>query len=126
MKIFVGLLISLLVGCTTLQPSAPIRVGDERWSRFSDYCSAMKSAIDREWERLAAMAPARPTRNSAFVTFVLDRRGRITRIAEISSTGGEVVAQIAAASITNPAPFGAWSDQMKAELGQEQSFTISF
>lgn len=102
---------------------------DARWSNYGAYLQRMIDTVQIQWERLILSMNAMPARGSTVaVKFVMNDEGKITKIAAIeqSSSAGETAVRACIGGITDRAPYGPWTDDMKTVLGSEQEMTFTF
>ena len=52
--------------------------------------------------------------------------GQITNIVNVDSTASETGSRACVSAITDRAPYGPWTDDMKAVLGSQQEMTFTF
>lgn len=112
------------IGTSNIGPAAV----DARWSNYGTYLQKMIEAVQMAWDKINLQSKTFPAPGSIVtVKFVLNSEGSIARILSVS--GGMSGAQAeggCVAAITSPSPYGAWSDDMVAVLGQEQEMTFAF
>lgn len=60
------------------------------------------------------------------VTFVLSRKGEITRVISVAGDAGDIAERICVSAITTPAPYDEWTEDMVKVLGTEQEMTFRF
>jgi hypothetical protein len=60
------------------------------------------------------------------VKFIINSDGKITRIVNVENHSSEQAARACASAITDRSPYGVWTDDMKAMLGENQEMTFSF
>jgi len=112
------------IGTSNIGPAAV----DARWSNYGTYLQKMIEAVQMAWDKINLQSKTFPAPCSIVtVKFVLNSEGSIARILSVS--GGMSGAQAeggCVAAITSPSPYGAWSDDMVAVLGQEQEMTFAF
>lgn len=101
---------------------------DARWSEYGPYLRRMADAVQIQWERLILRLPDRPTGGSrVLVKFVMNDQGMISKIIGVESVDVPEAAKRACVSaITHRAPYGPWTDDMKAVLGTQQEMTFTF
>lgn len=100
---------------------------DAKWSDFGAYLQKLIETVQVQWERQIIMSRFYPVPGTKIVvTFVLDQAGRIDRIVKVEDSGDRFAAQLCASAITERAPYGEWSEDMVAVLGEEQEITFSF
>ncbi len=100
---------------------------DAKWSNYGAYLHKMIEAIQIQWERiLQESATAPPPGSTVTVSFILDSKGKISSITDIQTTSSEQGKRSSVSAITDTAPYGDWTDDMIAILGNEQSLTFVF
>lgn len=110
-------------GTTNIGPTAVSAL----WRNYGAYFSRMIESVQVQWELLLPASKAYPAAGSKVtVTFIMDSSGEIARIVSVESTAGDIPARACVSAITKPAPFGAWTSEMKAVLGAEQQMTFTF
>ena len=60
------------------------------------------------------------------VTFVLNSEGKVTRIVNVENKATDQAARTCTTAITKPSPYGPWTDDMKALLGEAQKLVFYF
>lgn len=99
---------------------------DARWSNYGTYLQKLIETVQVEWERVLMGMQIRPPGNSRVtVKFILNSEGRIAHIVNVEKSS-DLAAQACMAGITNRAPYGPWTEDMKAILGEQQELTFSF
>ena len=87
----------------------------------------MIDTVQIQWERLILSMSAMPAGGSMVtVKFVMNDEGQIARIVNVDTTAGEMGSRACVSAITDRAPYGSWTDDMKAVLGAEQEMTFTF
>jgi hypothetical protein len=100
---------------------------DARWSNYGQYLQQLIETVQIEWERLLHESNVYPPPGSqAKIKFRLNAEGAITEITASDSTGGSQYERICISGITSRAPYGEWTDDMVAILGQSQQLTFTF
>ncbi|MDO8544596.1 MAG: hypothetical protein Q7S40_29495 [Opitutaceae bacterium] len=100
---------------------------DARWSNYGSYLQRMIDTVQIEWERiLITRKTYPPSGTTVTVKFVLDSEGRIARIIDVHNQSTESAAAACVSGITERAPYGPWSSDMKAMLGDQQEMTFTF
>ncbi len=100
---------------------------DARWTEFGDYYARMWDSIALEWEKNlmnTRMLPAPRTRVN--VKIVLNRKGEVTEILEVSGDATLTAEYLCVAAITNRAPFGEWTPSMVRIFGEKTEMTFGF
>jgi len=100
---------------------------DARWSNYGQYLQKMIETVQIQWERIIINQKANPVNGSRVtVKFIMDDEGRIARIVSVDTTANEVATAACISGISDPAPYGPWTDDMKAVLGRQQEMTFTF
>jgi hypothetical protein len=100
---------------------------DAKWSNYGTYLQKMVEIIQIQFDRLNDESRIYPPSGSMVsIKFVLSSEGKIARIISVESKATEAAAQTCTSSITIPAPYGPWTDDMKALLGEEQEMIFDF
>jgi hypothetical protein len=100
---------------------------DARWSNYGQYLQKMIETVQIQWERIIINQKANPVNGSRVtVKFIMDDEGRIDRIVSVDTTANEVATAACISGISDPAPYGPWTDDMKAVLGRQQEMTFTF
>lgn len=100
---------------------------DAKWSNYGEYLQKMVEVIQVEFDKLndeSRIYP--PSGSTVIVKFILSSDGKIARIISVESKASDSVQRTCTSSITIPSPFGPWTDDMKALLGEEQELTYEF
>jgi hypothetical protein len=99
---------------------------DAKWSSYGQYLQRLIETVQFEWERVLLGKTYPPPGSTVTVKFILDSEGRIARIVNVENHSNEQGAGACVSGITNRAPYGAWTDEMKAVLGEQQELTFTF
>ena len=100
---------------------------DARWSNYGAYLQKMINIVQIQWERIIIQQSANPSVGSTVtVKFVMNDEGKITNILHVDTTANEVASRACLSAITDRAPYGDWTDDMKAVLGNRQEMTFTF
>lgn len=100
---------------------------DARWSEYGEYLHRMIDTVQIQWERLILQQSANPAIGSVVsVKFVMNSEGRISQIIAVDTTANETASRACVSAITDRAPYGAWTDDMRAVLGDKQEMTFTF
>jgi hypothetical protein len=87
----------------------------------------MIDTVQIQWERILVEWKANPASGSSVtVKFVLDDEGKIARIIGVESTANDTAKRACISGITDRAPYGPWTEDMKAVLGNQQEMTFTF
>lgn len=100
---------------------------DAKWSNYGAYLQRMIETVQVQWERIVIEQKANPIVGSIVtVKFIMDDEGKIARIVNVDSTANETASRACVSGITDRAPYGPWTDDMKAVLGDKQEMTFTF
>lgn len=100
---------------------------DAKWSEYGQYLQKMIDAVQFQWERLILNLSAMPAGGTnVSVKFVLNSEGNITTVVSVNGTANETATRACVSAITERAPYGAWTDDMRAALGDKQEMTFTF
>jgi hypothetical protein len=100
---------------------------DARWSPYGQYLQQLIETVQVQWERLLREARVMPPAGSQVtVKFILGKDGTIEEIVDVHGTGGTQYERICVLGITSRSPYGKWSEEMIAVLGERQELTFSF
>ncbi len=98
-----------------------------KWSSYGAYLHKMMEAIQIQWDRIMIDSRTEPPAGSyVTVKFTMDSKGKITQILDVESTSSEQGKQSCITAITMTAPYGDWTDDMIAVLGNSQDLTFRF
>ncbi len=100
---------------------------DAKWSEYGQYLQKMIDAVQFQWERLILNLSAMPAGGTnVSVKFVLNSEGNIATVVSVNGTANETATRACVSAITERAPYGAWTDDMRAALGDKQEMTFTF
>jgi hypothetical protein len=101
---------------------------DARWSQYGEYMQKLVETVQVQWDRILENSRVYPPSGTEVkVKFRIDgAEGAITEIIESSSTGGTQAERACQAAITARSPYGKWTEDMIAVLGQSQEITFTF
>jgi hypothetical protein len=100
---------------------------DARWSNYGAYLQRMIDIVQIQWERIIIQMSAMPARGSTVtVKFIMNDEGKITDIKNVDTTANPTGSNACVSAITDRAPYGPWTDDMKAVLGTRQEMTFTF
>jgi hypothetical protein len=118
-----AILAERLAGTTNIGPTAV----DARWSNYGAYLQRMIESVQIQWERLLAESKVYPASGSTVsVKFVMNAKGEISKIVNVDSTANDGASRACMSAITDRAPYGDWTEDMKAVLGEQQEMTFTF
>lgn len=102
---------------------------DPRWASFPAYLQKVVQAIQAMWdhERITQKLYSHAG-NRVAVKFVLNAQGAIARIDGVEFSPGTADQAVRACvnAIVSPAPYPAWTEDMIATLGTEQTLNLAF
>mgnify|MGYP001309537599 FL=1 len=100
---------------------------DAKWSNYGQYLQKLIDTVQIQWERILHESRLYPVNGTSVkVVFVLNSKGEIARIVNVEGTAGQQAEKACASAITSRAPYGPWTDDMLAVLGEEQELTFNF
>lgn len=100
---------------------------DAKWSNYGQYLQKLIDTVQIQWERILIESRVYPTSGTSVkVVFRLNQRGEISEIVNVEGTAGNQAEKICASAITSRAPYGEWTEDMIAVLGEEQELTFTF
>lgn len=100
---------------------------DAKWSSYGAYLHKMIEAIQVQWDRILIESRTEPPSGTTVtVKFTMDSKGRITEILDVENNSSEQGKQSCISAITITAPYGDWTDDMIAVLGNSQELTFKF
>jgi hypothetical protein len=100
---------------------------DARWSNYGAYLQRLVDSVQIQFDNIvnnSGVFP--PTGTVVTIKFRMDSDGKITDILSAESTGGEQAKSQSMTAITARSPYGKWTDDMVAMLGNSQEFTWKF
>jgi hypothetical protein len=104
----------------------PIAI-DAKWSNYGAYLQRLIDSVQTQWERLLIESRIYPPSGTTVeVKFILDSEGKISQIVNVDNQSSEQAGHACVSAITDRAPYGLWTDDMKAMLGEKQEMTFKF
>ena len=98
-----------------------------KWSAYGEYLHKMIEAIQIQWDRILTESRTEPPSNTVVtVKFTMDFHGKVTEIIDVENTSSEQGKQSCLTAITMTAPYGEWTEDMRAVLGDSQELTFQF
>ncbi len=100
---------------------------DARWSNYSVYLQRLIETVQIQWDRIllsSSLYP--PSGTTVTVSFRMDSDGKITTIIDVKNTSTKQGKEACISAITARSPYGKWSDDMVAMLGNSQDITFTF
>lgn len=100
---------------------------DAKWSNYGQYLQKLIEAVQIQWERILIESRVYPTSGTMVtVKFKLNKEGQISEIVSVEGTAGNQAEKACTSAITSRAPYGPWTDDMIAVLGEAQELTFTF
>lgn len=100
---------------------------DAKWSNYGAYLQRLIETVQVQWERILIESRVYPTSGTHVkVVFHLDSQGAISQINSVEGTAGNQAEKACTSAITARAPYGAWTDDMIAVLGDSQELAFTF
>jgi hypothetical protein len=100
---------------------------DAKWSNYGVYLQKMIDTVQIQWDKLLENSRIYPPSGSTVtVKFIMNSEGRITTVVKVDNQATEPAARACVNAITERSPYGPWTDDMKAMLGEQQEMTFSF
>lgn len=104
----------------------PIAI-DAKWSNYGAYLQRLIETVQLQWERILSDSKVYPTSGSTVeVKFILNSEGAVTRVVNVESTASDSGSRACMSAITERSPYGKWTDDMIAVLGEQQEMTFKF
>ena len=100
---------------------------DAKWSNYGVYLQRMIETVQIQWDRIllsSSLYP--PSGTTVTVSFRMDSDGKITTIIDVKNTSSDQGKEACISAITARSPYGKWSDDMIAVLGDSQDMTFTF
>ncbi len=101
---------------------------DAKWSNYGQYLQQLIETVQIQWDRILIQSKVYPASGTMVVVkFRLNKKGEVAEILGVTSeSGAEQAKQACVSAITARSPFGEWTDDMIAILGDDQELTFSF
>jgi len=101
---------------------------DAKFSQYGQYLAQMYAAIGAAWDISAEnyTFSLQDTGTKVETLFVLNSQGQVEEVAVLNSTASRGATLLCTGAIKSPAPYGAWSKEMVALLGERQTIRITF
>lgn len=98
-----------------------------KFSKYGEYLQKFIESVQIQWERILTESRIYPPPGSMVtVKFIMNQQGAIARIVSVDSHTTQQAAAACTSAITARSPYGEWTDDMIAVLGQEQELTFTF
>jgi hypothetical protein len=101
---------------------------DARWSNYGAYLQRLIDSVQIQFDRLVAESGVfPPTGTIVTIKFRLEAtEGKVSEVISVESTGGQQAASLCTSAITTRSPYGKWTDDMVAMLGESQDMEFRF
>jgi hypothetical protein len=100
---------------------------DAKWSNYGQYLQKLIDTVQIQFDDLNGKSRVLPpTGTKVTIKFRLDSEGKIAEIIEADGNGGIQTTRICISAISDRAPYGKWTDDMTAMLGDSQEMTFNF
>lgn len=99
-----------------------------KFNNYGAYLQRLIDAVQQQWDRALMDSRIFPPQGSVVhVRFMLNAEGKIAAIEEVKSESTtDAFERLCVTAITARAPYGEWTDDMKAVLGDQQELIFSF
>lgn len=101
-----------------------------KFNQYGLYLQRLIDAVQLEWDGLIAASDTYPPSGSyVVIRFKINSQGNVTQIVGVENHSTDLGQQMCLSAITNRAPYGEWSEDMKATLnpdGEELKFTFYY
>lgn len=122
-KVRPGIFADNKVGTMNIGPTAV----DARWSNYGVYLQRMIETVQIQWDRILMQSSIYPpSGTSVKIKFRMDSEGTITKIIEVKNDSSEQGKESCVSAIIARSPYGKWSEDMIAVLGESQEMTFTF
>jgi hypothetical protein len=100
---------------------------DAKWSNYGVYVQRMIETVQIQWDRILLSNTFYPPQGTTVtVKFRMDSEGKITSIVDVKNTSNDQGKEACISAIKARSPYGKWSDDMIAVLGESQDITFTF
>jgi len=97
------------------------------WEKSANYLTPMWQRIQERWENLLISNRNLPPLGSKVtVIFTMNSDGTIAQIDNVNNESSDWGMKACVTAITQSAPFGPWTKEMKETLGAKQQVTLTF
>lgn len=111
-------------------PNLGVTAINAKFSNYGAYLQRLVEAVQIEWDGLLVDSKTYPPSGTfVVVRFFINAKGEIARFGDIDNHSSTWGAKACSAAISNRAPYGEWTDDMKAALnpdGEELVFTFYY
>jgi len=101
---------------------------DAKFTPFGAYLAQMGEAIETEWDIECGQYQfgVQDSGTAAAISFVVNSQGEVEKVTVENSTATRGATLMCVSAIKHPAPFGVWTKEMTAMLGERQTITFTF
>jgi hypothetical protein len=97
------------------------------WKEYPDYLKYVIACVQRSWDQILDQDKIEVAPGTwATVTFVLSSKGEVARVVSHTPGGDSPAIQACMTAIVTSGPYGPWTKEMVAVLGNEQKMTFAF
>ena len=109
-------------------PNIGLAAYDAHWSNYGAYLQRLVDSVQIQFQKLTDESKIYPPSGTIVtVKFRLDKEGKISEIISVDAGGGgQQSASVCTSAITTRAPYGKWTEDMVAMLGETTEFTWKF
>lgn len=115
---------------SSVQNGPGVTTANPTWKVYGTYLQNVVNAVQKRWDNLLDQSNVYPPAGSFVVVgFVLAPDGTIARITNVANHSSRLGEQRVLDALSESAPFGVWSEDMKAHLnagGEELVFTFYY
>ncbi|PTX94351.1 hypothetical protein [Opitutus sp. ER46] len=98
-----------------------------KFSNYGAYLQRLVEAVQISWDDLLSAGKTYPPPGTyVVVRFALNSKGGISRIVEVDNHSSDLGSRACVSAITNRAPYGEWTEDMIAVLGEESELVFTF
>ena len=110
----------------TMPANIGVTAYDAKWSNYGQYLQKLIGTVQIQFDDLNEKSRFwPPTGTKITVKFRLNSTGKV-EVIEASGNGGTQATRLCSSAITEGAPYGKWTDDMVALLGEKQEMTFTF
>ena len=97
-----------------------------KWVGYGVYLQRLIETIQTQWHRNIRFESGTLPSGTVIVRIKIDSEGMASALADPTSTSSKRAADLCISAITARSPYGKWSDDMIAVLGDSQEMTFTF
>ena len=119
-----------LPGPVKRQPAGVSQTGrtavNAHFGPFGDYLERMQEAIQQRWDALGRQRSISESQTRVVLEFRLTREGRILDLETVDTTSQALGTLLCRSAVEQGVPYGEWSKEMVALLGDDEKITFTF